>query len=191
MLNTQRLHIINSIRASREDPSSNDAMPGIILMGTFAGAVDWLIVDKIRKPLGFPNGPNTNFRAHNQTQQQCEPELFIEGFGYTTSDPRWVDASSAVVNAKSGMSREARGVYHTAFSTKQGPMIEIGSSGYHNGAILDLHGRTIASFDGFGYRTYAVRDIMHKNGMQGARGTYFVRMNIAGQTYNEHVFIAH
>jgi len=192
MLNTHRLHIINSTRASVNNPNTNDKYPGILIMGTFAGAIDWLIADKIRRPLGLPTGPNPGgYKLHNQAPQQCEPEYYIEGFGYKTSDPRWINASDGVADAKRTMGRHANGLYQTAFSINQGPLIEIGCSGYHSGTIIDFHGRKIASFDGSGYKTYAVRDIMHKRGIKSARGTYFVRLNVGSQTYNEHVFIAH
>ncbi|MBN1578757.1 MAG: DUF362 domain-containing protein [Chitinispirillaceae bacterium] len=82
----QQLCIVDSLYASAGGPeewSSGriDCMPARIIMGTFAGAVDYCCVKKVRQVVDV-------LKKWNHVEE--EVAQFITGFGYKETDPEWV-----------------------------------------------------------------------------------------------------
>jgi hypothetical protein len=75
----QQLCILDSIFASKVGPTGTpDTMPCYLVMGTFAGAVDYLTTKKVRE--------GVLKYSHNSP----DVDTFITGFGYSTGDPQWI-----------------------------------------------------------------------------------------------------
>ncbi len=76
----QQLCIIDSLLASKQGPAvSFDSKLDRIIMGTFAGAVDYCCVKKVREEV-------KNWK-HNATAVK----RFLSDFGYAETDPEWVE----------------------------------------------------------------------------------------------------
>ncbi|MBN1758205.1 MAG: DUF362 domain-containing protein [Chitinispirillaceae bacterium] len=82
----QQLCIIDSLLASRKGPGAspdaagNGGIPNRLIMGTFAGAVDYCCVKKVREEVNKWTNAAMN-----------EVALFLTGFGYKETDPVWVE----------------------------------------------------------------------------------------------------
>jgi hypothetical protein len=75
----QQLCFIDSLFANKAQNSGTpEATPGYLIMGTFAPAVDYLTVKKVREAV------------MGATHDASIVNSFMTNFGYTTSDPVWV-----------------------------------------------------------------------------------------------------
>lgn len=86
----QQLCIIDSLWAMKGGPSgSADSKPDRLIMGTFAGAVDYCCVKEIREKLmGVTNH-----------QKQVIPQ-YLTAFGYKETDPEWVEMTPDTVTIR-------------------------------------------------------------------------------------------
>lgn len=86
----QQLCIIDSLWAMKDGPSGSvDSKPDRLIMGTFAGAVDYCCVKEIREKLmGVTNH-----------QKQVIPQ-FLTAFGYQETDPEWVEMTPDTVSIR-------------------------------------------------------------------------------------------
>lgn len=86
----QQLCIIDSLWAMKRGPSgSADSKPDRLIMGTFAGAVDYCCVKEIREKLmGVTNH-----------QKQVIPQ-YLTAFGYKETDPEWVELTPDTVTIR-------------------------------------------------------------------------------------------
>ncbi|HEX2957052.1 MAG TPA: FlgD immunoglobulin-like domain containing protein [Chitinispirillaceae bacterium] len=83
----QQLCIIDSLWAMKDGPSGSvDAKPDRLIMGTFAGAVDYCCVKEVREKL-------MNVTNH---QKDVIPQ-FLTAFGYKETDPEWVEITPDTV----------------------------------------------------------------------------------------------
>jgi hypothetical protein len=68
---------------------SADSKPDRLIMGTFAGAVDYCCAKEIRE----------NLMGVTDHQQEVIPK-FLTGFGYSESDPEWVEMTPDTVTVR-------------------------------------------------------------------------------------------
>jgi hypothetical protein len=88
----QQLCIVDSILANKTYNAAPEAMPYYLAMGTFAPAVDYLMVKKVRE------------EVMNLTHDSAIVDSYMTTFGYTTKDPQWVlvDPASSTSDAGAG-----------------------------------------------------------------------------------------
>jgi hypothetical protein len=102
----QQLCFVDSLIANKaSNTGTPEAMPCYLVMGTFAPAVDYLTVKKIREPV------------MNATHDAATVNAWLTSFGYTTSDPVWVPVSPA---SASGGDAGAGGASGTGGNTGAG-----------------------------------------------------------------------
>lgn len=80
----QQLCFIDSLIANKaSNTGTPEAMPCYLVMGTFAPAVDYLTVKKIREPV------------MNATHDGATVNAWLTSFGYSTGDPVWITVPPA------------------------------------------------------------------------------------------------
>lgn len=80
----QQLCFVDSLFANKSsNVGTPEVMPNYLIMGTFASAVDYLAVKKVREAV------------MKCSHDSAIVNSFMTSFGYTTSDPEWVQVSPA------------------------------------------------------------------------------------------------
>jgi Domain of unknown function (DUF362) len=81
----QQLCIVDSLIANKAaNRGTPDAMPGYLVMGTFAPAVDYQTVKKIRE------------QVMGATHDAAVVDSYLTRFGYTGKDPKWILVPPAI-----------------------------------------------------------------------------------------------
>lgn len=88
----QQLCIVDSIFANKTYNAAPEAMPYYLVMGTFAPAVDYLTVKKIRE------------EVLKYSHDSAIVDSYLTTFGYTSQDPQWVLVPPASATADAGVS---------------------------------------------------------------------------------------
>ena len=87
----QQLCIVDSIIANKaSNTGPPEAMPCYLVMGTFAPAVDYLTVKKLREAV------------MSATHDSTVIDSYMTTFGYTTKDPQWILVPPAAATADAG-----------------------------------------------------------------------------------------
>jgi hypothetical protein len=87
----QQLCIVDSLLANKTYNAAPEAMPYYLVMGTFAPAVDYLTVKKVRE------------EVMNMTHDSAIIDSYMTTFGYTTKDPQWVLVAPASSTSDAGV----------------------------------------------------------------------------------------
>jgi hypothetical protein len=126
----QQLCIVDSLFANKTYNSSPEAMPYYLVMGTFAPAVDYLTVKKVREEvMGV---------SHDSSIIDTYPTTF----GYTTKDPQWVlvQPGSPTADAGAGSGGTTAGSGGTAGNAGSGGKTGSGGAGGSRATIGDAPG---------------------------------------------------
>ena len=87
----QQLCFVDSIYCNKADVfGTPELMPCYFVMGTFAPAVDYLTVRKVREAVS------------GLTHDSAVIDSYVTSFGYATSDPQWILVPPATVTADAG-----------------------------------------------------------------------------------------
>ena len=110
----QQLCVIDSLIANvASNTGTPEKMPGYLVMGTFAPAVDYLTVKKVRE------------EVLSATHDAAVIDTYVTSFGYTAKDPVWVLVPPAGTTTDGG----ASGTGGTGSGGKSGPGGSAGSAG--------------------------------------------------------------
>lgn len=206
----QQLCIVDSLWASSalHPVTAPDSVPGVLVMGVHAGAVDYLTTKKVREDI---MGVNPSYSNYTSDQNH-----FITGYGYsdtersnlTSLDPGdnsgkgWVDAASWEASSLIERSQEARGV-----SGQRTARIVLGGSGtqacavefkvpsseqFVEGKVLSARGRLAWTLDISSLNAQNATTLQigaSANGRSLPAGNYVVRLKGKSGTYSKAVSI--
>lgn len=174
----QQLCIVDSLWADNAlTPTANPtSMPARLVMGTFAGAVDYLTSLNIRKPSNLVNATQMDWTQIN---------TFLTAFGYTTTDPnlKWVEITPVSTLPGETASQQPRMLeVRLAGSAAMTKFALPHGTGSLEIAIFDIRGRSIKKmFIGLqGERTSISWDGKNEHGQAVASGIYEVRISAGG-----------
>jgi hypothetical protein len=165
----QQLCIIDSIFASQGGPGGNaDTRLDRLIMGTFAGAVDYCCVKKVREG-------EKNWRHDNSVVAK-----FLTSFGYNEEDPEWVEMTptgitTGKVNPHSSAISFSFTLSHPALRTSTLHFtLPFRISGLVQAEILDLRGSHIRQLSADAATGRMLWDGKAENGRSIGAGSYIV-----------------
>jgi hypothetical protein len=144
----QQLCIIDSLWGTKGGPSGSPTHKlDYLVMGTFAGAVDYCFVKKVREPL------------QKATHDTNIPKFLTE-FGYAETDPEWVEVTSTGVTTEKVNHLES----HQALSfTLQSPSLH--QSTIHFSVPKDISGQVQCRI--FDLRGHLVKELSNHPSING------------------------
>lgn len=168
----QQLCIIDSMWAMKGGPTGSvDGKYDLLVMGTFAGAVDYCCVKKIREEvMGVTN------------HQAAVIPRYLTEFGYSESDPVWVAMTpTGTTTGKVNRAVSSRD-FHFTFDNRGVRRNELHFSlpnanrSKINVAVFDMHGSLVRKFSVSGNSLSVRWDGKTNNGGSVRPGTYVVKV---------------
>ncbi|MBN2576304.1 MAG: DUF362 domain-containing protein [Deltaproteobacteria bacterium] len=156
----QQLCFVDSMFCNKADIFGQpELMPCYFVMGTFAPAVDYLLVKKVREEVS------------KLSHDSATVNSYLTGWGYTTSDPEWILVPPAADTPDAGPGGSGgAGAGDTSGSGGANAGGASGSGGSGGGGGADASG-TGGSAGGGGRRDGGVsRDVASRTGGSGAGG---------------------
>jgi len=166
----QQLCIVDSILAMKSGPQGGpDVLSHKLVMGTFAGAVDYCTVKKIRE------------EEMNQKHNETMVKRFLTDFGYAETDPEWIklDPTGSISERLNPGSEQSTILFEMSGSSLKTSSVKFSIPKNHKAAVqttvLDLKGNVVARMTSSG--SNVVRwDGKTMNGKTVKAGAYVVEM---------------
>lgn len=181
----QQLCIIDSLWAAKDGPDTSvDAKPDRLIMGTFAGAVDYCCVKQVReKVMGMTN------------HQAAVIPQYLTAFGYKETDPVWVEMTPETVSIKKVTQQTSSDTItftHTG-SSKSVLHFNLPKDNHQNLTvrILDMKGRLVREISENAGTRILLWDGRGVNGSLVAPGSFAVSLTAGSFQETMHMTVIH
>jgi hypothetical protein len=167
----QQLCIVDSLWGAKTGPSSPpDSTPyNRLVMGTFAPIVDYCVCKYIRSAL---QGQTYASGSTEYTSQQ----RFLTDFGYTTSDPQWIEISGATAVRESfGNENSQKCIFSVDGARVESSVIDLKVNGKIQSALIyDINGALVTEVGPNGGNRLSWNGLA--NGRPVNSGTYIIKL---------------
>lgn len=180
----QQLCIIDTLWAIKGNVIGNvDAKPDRLIMGTFAGAVDYCCAKKVREEL----------MGVTDQEQDVLPKFLTE-FGYSVEDPEWIELNPEMLKAERANPGRNAQVFIFSITPPSMKRVLINFAVENVGdlndiQIFDLKGNLVKQINVSSRRT-ALWDGRSSSGRVVSVGNYVVRLSAGRKVYSNRIMLA-